>query len=146
MTMPQSLWADKSVVCTTPDSPAHAAAHTMIIQGIGALAVVDNGELVGILSERDLMANMVTPADDPAATKTSDVMTRNVLTVTAKDSVEHALHVMKENHIRHLPLVNDEGKPLAMLSFRDVFAQRLIDMQNENSALAALAMIDGCGG
>jgi CBS domain-containing protein len=92
----------------------------MLGPGVGALLIVDdNGKLVGILSERDLMTKA---ADEQAAFRTLQVrqfMTPNPETVKADDSLAFALHKMDIGGYRHLPVVS-EGRPQGIVSVRDM--------------------------
>lgn len=94
------------------------AAGRMWKQQTGSLVVLDNSELIGIITERDIM-KAVARGDDLDATPISAVMTRTVITVTPEDSVEEAAHHMATRWIRHLPVVTD-GALVGMVSQRDL--------------------------
>ncbi len=87
---------------------------------VGAVLVQIEGYLVGILSERDYMRKVILDAQASKQTKVSEVMTRDVVTVTRKDTILHCIALTKEHRIRHLPVV-EEGKTLGMISLRDLF-------------------------
>jgi CBS domain-containing protein len=129
-----------------PDDTVYDAAKTMKETKRGAVIVLDGEKLVGIFSERDLMTKVVVENRDPQTTKIKDVMVSPVITVSEGDSIEDALKFMSKKHIRHLPLLDKEGKPVAMVSIRDVLRHRLKELHYESESLAAYFMADGPGG
>ncbi len=93
---------------------------------VGAVLVQIEDYLVGILSERDYMRNVILDSHSSKQTKVSEVMTRDVVTVTGQDTILHCIALTKEHRIRHLPVV-EAGKTLGMISLRDLF----LDVINE---------------
>ena len=87
---------------------------------VGAVLVQIDGYLVGILSERDYVRKVILDIHASQKTKVSEVMTRDVVTVTRQDTVVHCIALTKKHHIRHLPVV-EEGKAIGMISLRDLF-------------------------
>lgn len=94
------------------------AAARMWKQQTGSLVVMDGSELLGIITERDIM-KAVARGDDLATTPVSAVMTRTVLTVTPETAVAEAAQHMATRWIRHLPVVRD-GELVGMVSQRDL--------------------------
>jgi CBS domain-containing protein len=94
------------------------AATKMDRQHVGALPVLDDGELVGVLSERDLVKAMAEGAA-PDTTSVVDYMTEGAITVRLQDEVSTATRRMREHGIRHLPVVLS-GQVVGMLSIRDL--------------------------
>jgi CBS domain-containing protein len=90
----------------------------MLEEAVGAVAVCDAGRLVGIFTERDLLA-LAGNGTDLDAVRIGDVMTRNPLTVDADAAVLDAARLMGERKIRHLPVVEGEHL-LGMVGIRDV--------------------------
>ena len=76
--------------------------------------------LVGILSERDYVRKVILDTHSAKNLKVSEVMTRDVVTVTRQDTVVHCVALMRKHHVRHLPVV-EEGKAIGMISLRDLF-------------------------
>jgi CBS domain-containing protein len=94
-------------------------AQAMVARNIGAVPVLENGVLVGVFSERDLMRRVVVEGFDPAATRIADVMTRDPLTVSPLEELETCRALMKRHGFRHLPIC--EGAQLrGMVSLRDI--------------------------
>jgi CBS domain-containing protein len=87
---------------------------------VGAVLVQIEDYLVGILSERDYMRKVILDIHASKQTKVSEIMTRDLVTVTPDDTIIHCIALTKKHHIRHLPVVV-EGKPVGMISLRDLF-------------------------
>lgn len=91
---------------------------------IGAAPVVEDGRLVGILSERDCVRRVVARGLDPASTRVADVMTRDVVVAWPLQQIEDCLETMNEHRIRHIPVV-EKGAVIGMISLRDLAAAEL---------------------
>ena len=111
------------VTTESSDSVMHAA-HLMVEQNIGAVAVLAAGELVGVFSERDVMKRVMVEGRDPAKTKVSDVMTPDPLVVSPDESCANCLLLMKQHGFRHLP-VSDGKKLVGFLSLRDLLLREV---------------------
>jgi CBS domain-containing protein len=85
---------------------------------IGAIVVLDSARLVGIFSERDVMRRVVATGLDPRRTLAADVMTPAVITVAPETTVDEAMEIFTEKHIRHLPVVSG-GRLLGVVSIGD---------------------------
>ena len=103
-----------------PLDSVFAAAKMMHDRKVGALLVQIDGYIVGIVSERDYVTKVILDHKTSQKTHVSEVMTRDVVSVTRADSADHCVDLMSEHHIRHLPVV-EEGKAIGMLSLRDLF-------------------------
>jgi CBS domain-containing protein len=107
---------------------------------VGAVLVVEGDALHGILSERDVLTRVVAEGKDAAATKVSEVATKNVTTVEVDVHVRKCAELLRDKGIRHLP-VTREGKPVGILSSRDFLAyvvaglERIIDRARYQQAL-----------
>lgn len=95
------------------------AAELMNKHHIGAVVVQAHDDMVGILSERDILTRVVAADKDPASTDVADVMTSEVLTCTPETGISEARRVMRTEHIRHLPVI-DDGKIAGMVSIGDL--------------------------
>jgi CBS domain-containing protein len=96
-----------------------AAIRLMDEKNIGALPVVDNGRLVGIVSERDYTRKVILKERSSQEILVSEIMTKQLLTVALSDSVTECMRIMTEKRVRHLPVL--EGTDLVgILSIRDV--------------------------
>jgi CBS domain-containing protein len=94
---------------------------------VGALLVMIDGQLVGIISERDYARKVILEDKNSKQTRVSEIMTRNVITVTSEDHIEDCVVLMKQHHIRHLPVI-DAGIVAGVVSLRDLFTT-IIDEQ-----------------
>jgi len=108
----------------------------MVERHIGAVAVLDNGKLAGIFSERDLMRRVVAEGLDPKSLKVAEVMTRDPLTVRPDDSLDFAMDLMKQHGFRHLPVwAGDEISGL--ISMRDLLANAVLEKDGEVQMMRA---------
>lgn len=114
------------------------AARVLRDNRIGAVMVIDDARLTGILSERDIVARVVAPGRDPGATRVSEVMTRPVITAGPETDAVDALRTMQENGFRHLPVVGGDGI-LGMVSLRDFLGAEMAEVQDEISFEDAVA-------
>lgn len=96
---------------------------------VGALPVMIDDKLVGIVSERDYARKVILKDKSSKTTRVSEIMTRDVATVTQQHRMSDCVDMMVERHIRHLVVV-DEGVVTGMLSLRDLFVE-IIDEQSE---------------
>jgi CBS domain-containing protein len=122
------------------------AVQVMAEEGVGAVAVVDNGALVGIFTERDVMLRVVLRGRDAGQIRVAEVMTTPVETTPADAASDEVLTFMLERHIRHLPIVDATGKVLGMLSIRNLLENMVEDLRNELNALDQYLLNDGPGG
>ena len=100
------------------DSVLHAI-EVMATRHIGALLVMDQGSLLGIISERDYARKVILKNRSSHDTPVSDIMTSPALTVTPSDTVHHCMHLMTEHRFRHLPVV-ESGRVVGILSIGDL--------------------------
>lgn len=107
----RDLLARKSgeVLSIAPSDTVLAAALVMNQHGIGGLVVLDEGKLLGVFTERDILRRVVAAGRDPAATKVREVMTSPVITCLPATSVEECGAIMSGKRIRHLPVTDDRG-------------------------------------
>jgi len=98
-------------------------------KNIGALLIMEDGKLLGILSERDYARKIILKGKTSHETPVSEIMTENPFTVQPHDSIESCMSIMSDKHIRHLPVVSD-GTVLGMISIGDVVTA-IIQSQKE---------------
>ena len=120
--MPEYRSREK-VLTTRPDAMVRDAAREMTNRNYGAIVVTDeDGRLSGIVTERDLMTKVVARALDPDTTPVSAIMTSSVQTAREDDEAADCLEAMAEGRFRHLPVVDENGAPIGMVSQRDFVA------------------------
>ncbi len=108
------------------------AALLMNKQKIGCLVVMDNDQVVGMFSERDILRRVVAARRDPAATSVGDVMTTEIVCCRPHTDLMEARGVMKNRRIRHLPVLDDAEKLCGMISIGDLNAY---DMHEHESTI-----------
>ena len=110
----------EEVVWIGPLESVFDALKLMNQRNVGAVLVQIDGYIVGILSERDYVRKVILDIHASQKTRVSEVMTRDVVTVTREDSIVHCIALTKKHHVRHLPVV-ESGKAIGMVSLRDLF-------------------------
>jgi CBS domain-containing protein len=106
------------------------AVKLMVQHNIGAVPVLQEGQLVGIFSERDLMSRVVAEGKDAAHIKVSAVMTEDPLTIAPNDNLETCMTLMKRHGFRHLPVCS--GREVkGVISLRDILLQNLDEKDDE---------------
>tara|TARA_B100000427_G_scaffold283452_2_gene255767 strand:+ start:643 stop:1092 length:450 start_codon:yes stop_codon:yes gene_type:complete len=112
----------RDLTTTTIHATAEQAAQDMAAANVAAIIVIDNnGKLIGILTERDLTRRLVAVNARPSETKVGDIMTANPDTLAPNDRASDALELMLTRRYRHLPVLGDEGRCVAMVSIRDLY-------------------------
>ncbi len=102
-----------------PDASVHDAMKLMALQDLGALAVVADGRLVGMISERDCARDIVRSERSAKDRLVREIMTAEVIYAHPQQPLDECMAVMNEYHIRHLPVMEGD-KLLAMISLRDL--------------------------
>lgn len=122
--MPTVSWllthreSSKPISCP-PTATVLDAATLMNEHHIGSIAVVNGKELVGIFTERDILRRVVAEGRDPAATNLQDVMSTPVTVASPATPLTAIATLMRDSHIRHVPIVDDGGL-VSMISIGDV--------------------------
>lgn len=117
------------------------ASRLMASANVAALLVAEDGHMLGIVTERDVSARVVAAGLDPDTTPLSRVMTPEPRSLAPDDSISEALELMRRHSFRHLPVVDDGGKAIAMVSVRDLYA--VVQNQLENDIMTRDAWIMG---
>jgi len=110
---------DRRVYSIDANSTVLEAARFRMERRIGALPVLRNGDLVGIISERDVMNRVVAVGRLPGHTQVAEVMTANPRSVSPDENIDECLFLMKEFGFRHLPVCNDKQLK-GLISLRDL--------------------------
>jgi len=108
-----------SVWSVGPNAMVGDVIQLMDEKNVGALPVVDKGELLGIVSERDCTRRVILKGKSFKETPVSDIMTKQVLTVTPADSITECMEIMTANRVRHLPVLEGNNM-VGILSIGDV--------------------------
>ena len=129
-----------------PSASVMQAVKAMTARGVGALAVTVEGKIVGIFTERDVVHRMVCEGKDASTTLVREVMTSPVRTVLDEASVSDAATLMRQNHIRHLPIVDDAGNFRGMVALRYLLYDLMDGLERKVDDLQGYIMTDGPGG
>jgi CBS domain-containing protein len=123
----------KEIVTLPPKATLREAAEQMKSRDIGAVVILDDKSVSGIVTDRDLVVRGLAEGKDPAKTTLSEVSSRELTTLSPDDDVEKAVELMKDKAVRRLPVVQD-GKPVGIVSLGDLAVER-----GEGSALAKIS-------
>ena len=103
-----------------PDETVPHAAKKMRSQNIGALPVVENGELIGMVTDRDIAIRAIGTHKDPLNMKIREIMSEDCFWCSDAEALDDAVRIMEQNKVRRLPVKNDAGDIVGMLSIEDV--------------------------
>lgn len=102
------------------DASVYSAIEMMADRHVGALLVIDNNQLVGIISERDYARKIILQGKSSKDTFVREIMTPNPITIHCDTTVDEAMRTMTDHRIRHLPVVNSDGHVAGVLSIGDL--------------------------
>jgi CBS domain-containing protein len=122
------------------------AVESMAAAKVGSVLVVDGNLLEGIFSERDLMLRVVMEGRDPRTTEVEEVMTSPVHTISSRTTGDEALRIMVQEHIRHLPVVDEKGGIQAIVSMRNLLEEKVKELNQQLDSLESYITADGIGG
>ena len=123
------------------------AIRKMLDYHVGAVGVVDReGRVAGIFTERDVLRKLALSKLDPERTPVRDLMTTPVEMATQATGPGEAMATMVERHFRHLPVVDNDGKLLGILSIRNLLEWRIDGLTQELDSLEHYVSNDGPGG
>ena len=121
---------DSEIWSIRPDQSVYNAIHLLAEKEIGALAVMDGNRLIGIVSERDYARQIILKGRSSETTLVKDIMTSDVITAHADQGVRECMGHMTEKRIRHLPILDDDGKLIGMISIGDLVRSVIAEQQS----------------
>ena len=121
----------RGLVTASKDMSVRAACRLMTERNIGALLVVENEQIAGIFTERDALNKILSAGLDPETTHLEQVMVSKPQTIGVDTPLAYALYMMAEGGFRHVPVVDQRGVPVGMVSARDALGQDLVDLERE---------------
>lgn len=113
------MWSAPPII--SPDTTLQEAAEMMAETNAGVLPVGVEGNLQGIITDRDIVVRAVSLGKDPASTAVSSFMTTNLCSCKESDSISEAAAIMKENNLTRLAVMNDQDSFTGILSFGHIF-------------------------
>ena len=140
----QTILATKGadVITTTPDQTIRGALATLAKHNFGALVAVNSsGKPVGIISERDIV-RLAARNEDCFSMLVGEVMTKNLVTGLRQDELRAVANTMTEKRIRHLPIVDDQGKLIGIISIGDIVKAERNHFEGEADTLRTQILAD----
>jgi CBS domain-containing protein len=138
---------DTEVAAVPAEANVADAIRLMLERHVGAVGVIDSeSRVAGIFTERDVLRKLALSGRDPEKLPVRELMTTPVELATLATGPGEALATMVERHFRHLPVVDDSGKLLGMLSIRNVLQWRIDNLTQELDSLEQYVANDGPGG
>ncbi|MGB5255877.1 MAG: CBS domain-containing protein [Woeseiaceae bacterium] len=120
----------------SPDAEIAEVLDSLAFQDVGALIVSSDGiKVEGIISERDIVRSLQTVGPDLLKRRVRDLMTKDVVTCVPEDRAAGIMAVMVSRHLRHIPVVNENGRFISMVSIRDLLQLRLDEVHSEAEAM-----------
>jgi CBS domain-containing protein len=119
---------DQTVYTMKPSASAHEAVRLMAEKNIGALVVVEHGNVVGLVSERDYARKLVLMARSPRDTLLGDIMSSPVMYVHPQQTSDECMALMTQNRMRHLPVM-DGGQLIGLISIGDLVKATISEQQ-----------------
>ncbi len=123
------------IISVEPNSTVTEVVRILAERRIGAVMVLEGNKLVGVLSERDVVRGVAVSGSAVLDEKVSSLMTKTVVTCTPHQHVNEALALMTDRRIRHLPVLDDDGKLAGMISIGDLVNARINEVEQEADAL-----------
>jgi CBS domain-containing protein len=130
------LVGKKPLVSVTRETTISHIADLLYTNRIGAVLVVDDGRISGLVSERDICAGLHTHGAAILTATAAEIMSSPVVTARPDESIQRAMETMTDRRFRHLPIVED-GRILGLVSIGDLVAKRIEEAESEAQAMKA---------
>jgi CBS domain-containing protein len=121
-------------VCVDPHDSAADAARRMREVDSGAILVAEDGHLKGLLTDRDIVVRAVAEGRDPSQVEVQEICSAEIQALAPDDDVDRAIQLMRDQHVRRIPVVEDGDRPVGIVSIGDLALAR-----DQTSALADIS-------
>lgn len=118
------------IISITPDASVFDAIKLMADRSVGSLLVMQDDKLLGIVTERDYARKVIIKGRSSKSTLVSDIMTTDLVTTSADQTVNQCMSLMTDRRIRHLPVIEDD-KAVGLISIGDIVQAVIADQQEE---------------
>lgn len=116
-----------NVATAEPDTTLEEVATMMKDENVGSIPVVDDEELLGIITDRDIVVRCIAEGKDPSEVEVEEILSEDLETISPDDDVRHAAEIMQRKQIRRLPVCDEDGKLVGMLSIGDIAVKQSDD-------------------
>jgi CBS domain-containing protein len=106
--------------CVTPETPVYDAAALMASEDVGSLPILDGDELIGVVTDRDIVVRAVAKQKNPQGMPVREIASSDLVTVRPEDDLSEALKLMASHQVRRLPVVDDDNHLVGVLAQADV--------------------------
>ncbi|MDR8384060.1 CBS domain-containing protein [Pseudomonas sp. JL2] len=117
---------NQQVHSIAPEQTVLEALQIMAEKNVGALPVIEDGQVVGVFSERDYARKLVLQGRSSVGTSVRTVMSAPVVTADSQQSIDRCMEVMTDSHLRHLPVL-DNGQLMGLLSIGDLVKEAIVE-------------------
>jgi CBS domain-containing protein len=107
-------------VCVTPDTPVSVVAEVMESDNIGAVPVVENDRLTGMITDRDIVIRAIARGKDPRGMPVREIYSTDIVAVTPDDKVKDVVSIMADQQIRRIPVIDKEQHLVGVVSQADI--------------------------
>jgi len=137
---------NKPPLAVAPEDTVTHVARAMTARKVGAAGVVEGGQVVGVVTERDILGKIVAERRNPDTTPVREVMTSPPRCIDLKTSVAEAASMMREHHIRHLVVLDQDRRFVAIIALRYLLYDLMDDMHRTVADLVGFIQADSPGG
>ncbi len=128
-TVRELVGRQERVVSVEESATVREAAKAMAEANVGCAAIMSQGRLVGLFTERDILKRVLLKDLHTDEVAVSEVMTREIVTCSEDTEVRTARTLLRSNHIRHLPVEDSSGKLIGVLSIRDLLREEVAEVR-----------------
>jgi predicted transcriptional regulator len=109
-----------NVATAEPDTTLEEIASLMKDENVGAIPIVDDDELIGIVTDRDIVVRCIAEGKDPSEVEVEEILSEELETISPDDDVNDAAEIMQRKQIRRLPVCDEDGRLVGMLALGDI--------------------------